>query len=78
MILQESDREYPPAEVAIVEFHRFFPKDHNPNRISIVFALETMDKIRGLLVATYNAYGKVNLLEFMDKVKIKSRQGNAV
>lgn len=75
---QQSDRLYDPSEVAIVEYHRFLPKERHHNRISIVFALETFDELRGLLVATYNAYGKVNLLEFMDKVKIKSKRENPV
>jgi hypothetical protein len=70
----ESERLYHPSEIAIVEYHRFLSKDSYQNRITIVFALETIDKLRGILVASYNAYGKVNLLEFMDKVKIKSKK----
>ena len=75
---KQSNRLYDPSEVAIVEYHRFLPRETHHDRISIVFALETIDQLRGLLVETYNAYGKVNLLEFMDKVKIKSRKENAI
>lgn len=67
-----SGRQYQPEEVAIVEYHRFFPKSPDNSQISIVFALEASDGTRGLLVSSYNAYGKVNLLEFMDRVKIKT------
>lgn len=74
----ESERLYDPSEVAIVEYHRFLSKNDYQNRITIVFALETIDKLRGMLVASYNAYGKVKLLEFMDKVKIKSRKKNVL
>lgn len=63
---------YHPEEVAIVTYYRFFPKDSNRNRISIIFALETNDGYLGLLVSSYNAYEKVDLLEFMDRVKIKA------
>lgn len=73
---RESGRLYEPNEVAIVEYHRFTPKKPETGKTSIVFALETFDQIRGLLVASYQAYGKVHLLEFMDRVKIKSRKRN--
>lgn len=73
----QTNRLYDPGEVAIVEYHRFLPEEKHYDRTSIVFALETIEtNISGLLVSTYNTYGKVNLLEFMDKVKIKSREGN--
>lgn len=71
LILDES-AQYDPEDVAIVAYYRFFPQDKDRNRVSIVFALEAVDGKKGLLVSSYNAYGKVNLLEFMDRVKIKS------
>jgi hypothetical protein len=68
------NRIYQPEDVAIVEYHRFLPESPDISQVAIVFALETIDGLKGLLVAFYNAYGKVNLLEFMDRVKIKSRK----
>lgn len=70
-------RVYQPEDVAIVEYHRFISKNRDFGKVAIVFALETIDGIKGLLVAFYNAYGKVNVLEFMDRVKIKSRSQGA-
>lgn len=67
---------YEPDEMVIVEYHRFLPKGPDRDRVSIIFALETLDGRCGLLVETYHAFGKVRLLEFMDRVKIKSRQSS--
>ncbi|MEZ4995052.1 MAG: hypothetical protein R2824_31825 [Saprospiraceae bacterium] len=74
LIQVNEGRIYRPEDVAIVEYHRFLPEGTDIGKIAIVFALETIDGIKGLLVAFYNAYGKVNLLEFMDRVKIKARK----
>jgi len=73
---QSSGQLYDPAEVTIVEYHRFIPK--NLDCVTIVVALESLDETRGLLITTYNAYEKVKLLEFMDQVRIKSRMSKAV
>lgn len=77
LVQLNGNKVYQPEEVAIIEYHRFLPKDAHPGKVAIVFALETIDGIRGLLVDFYNAYGKINLLEFMDRVKIKSRKQGA-
>lgn len=73
---KRSGRIYNAEAIAIVEYHRFFPKhtqNDDSSKVSIVFALETSDGLRGLLSTSYHLYGKVCLLEFMDSVKIKYR-----
>lgn len=78
LLHMETGKLFDTEDMAIVEYHRFFPRTPHRSEVSIIFALEGMDGSRGLLTASYNAYGKVNLLEFMDRVKIKSRKESTV
>lgn len=76
LVEDKSGKQYEPEEVTIVEYHRFFPKSPDNSCISIIFALEAVDGVKGLLISTYDAYCKVDLLKFMDGVKIKMSTSN--
>lgn len=58
------------SEVEIVEYHRF-RKTEDRGNAAIVFALVTNLGKKGLIATTYNSNKDTELLEFMDKVKIK-------
>lgn len=63
---------YTPEELSIVEYHRY-EGISNPSDMSIVFAVEGNDGCKGTVVSSYGMYADMTLVEFMDKVKIKSR-----
>lgn len=59
-------------ELTISEIHRF-EGDSNPSDMSVVFALKGSDGLKGTVVSSYGAVADIELLEFMDKVKILDR-----
>lgn len=63
---------YKPDDMVIVEFHRF-EGISNPSDMSIVFAVETNDGRKGVVISTYGVYANMKLVEFMDKVNIKKK-----
>jgi hypothetical protein len=62
---------YQPHQLLIVEHHRFEGMS-NPSDMSILFALETEDGRKGTIVSSYGPYADLKLVDFLDKVKIKS------
>ena len=72
----KSKKFYRPADMEIVEYHRF-EGISNPSDMSIVFAIETNDGNKGIVVSTYGMYAEMKMVEFMDKVKIKERSAGA-
>lgn len=68
-----NERLYGPEQVAIVEYHRFTESDAKQST-SIIFAVETEQGQRGLVVAQYaSTYDDIRLLRFMDRARIKSK-----
>lgn len=61
---------YKPEQMSIVEYHRFEGMS-NPSDMSIVFAVESNDGRKGVIISSYGTYANIKLVEFMDKVKIK-------
>ena len=72
----ESGKSYPPKGMEIVEYHRFEGMS-NPGDMSIVFAVETADGSKGIIISSYGMYADMELVEFIDKVKIKERAASA-
>ena len=68
----KSGKHYQPEDMKIVEYHRFEGVS-NPSDMSIVFAIESNDGNKGIIVSSYGMYADMELIEFMDKVKIKER-----
>lgn len=64
----ENERHFEAAELAIVEHHRF-EGSTNPADESIVYAIESSDGIRGVLVDAYGVYADPELSTFMKNVK---------
>jgi hypothetical protein len=63
-------------QLMIVEHHRFEGMS-NPSDMSILLALETEDGRKGTIVSSYGPYADLKLVDFLDKVKIKSEHINA-
>lgn len=64
----DSDKVYSPEEVKIVNFYRF-EGDSDPGDGSILYALETVNGIKGTLSDAYGAYGDSEVIKFMDQVE---------
>lgn len=70
---KESGKQYVPEEMKIVEFHRFEGMT-NPGDMSIIFAVECIDGNMGTVLSSFGVYADLKLAEFMDRVRIKTRE----
>lgn len=68
----ESDRRFAAEELTIVEHYRF-EGITNPADESIVFAIESRDGTRGVLVDAYGVYANPELTTFLKGVEIRER-----
>lgn len=64
---------YTPEDMHILEYHRF-EGDSNPDDMSILFAVICEDGTKGTIVSSYGAKVDIDLLSFMDKVRIFGRE----
>ncbi|QJX46769.1 hypothetical protein HMJ29_07380 [Hymenobacter taeanensis] len=64
----ERDKSYGPNEVTIVDFYRF-EGESDPDDMSILYALETTDGVRGTISSAYGTYGDSDALEFLKQVE---------
>lgn len=72
LINKKSKKRYPPQSVEIVEYHRFQHETIN-QQTALILALECKDKTKGLIISSFKEYADMQLIEFMNKAKIKSR-----
>ena len=63
-----SARGYMPEEVTIVDFYRF-EGESNPDDMSILYAIETTDGVKGTIATAYGTYGDTNVDEFLKTVE---------
>ncbi len=69
----KTNKLYQPQDMTIIEYHRFEGVS-NPDDMSIVFVVECNDGTKGTVISAYGMYADINLLDFMDKVKIKENE----
>lgn len=62
-------RRFRPDELAIVEHHRFEGAS-DPEDMSVVYAIESDDGVRGIVVDAFGAYADPNLAAFLEKIKV--------
>jgi hypothetical protein len=63
-----SDHTYQPEEVTIVDFYRF-EGNTNPDDMSILYAIETADGLKGTISNSYGPYADAFVDEFLKKVE---------
>ncbi len=63
-----TDRIYQPGDVRIVNFYRFEGAS-NPDDMSILYAIEAKDGIKGTLVDAYGAYADTDVNSFILEVE---------
>ncbi len=65
-----TEKIYQPENMKIVEYQRFEGAT-NPSDMSILFAVECDDGVKGTVISSYGTYADMKMVKFMDKVKIK-------
>ena len=65
-----TDRDYTPQEVRVRD-HRRFEGVSDPGDTSVVYAIETVDGVRGTLVDGYNAYADPAIGDFLRDVEVQ-------
>ena len=64
-----SGEKYDADEISITEFHRF-EGDTNYDDMAILYAIDTPDGSKGLVIDAYGTYADQDLGEFMKRAKI--------
>jgi len=67
-----SERTFSPETVRIVDYYRF-EGTSDPDDLSVVYALETRDGTRGLLVDAYGSYADPGVGALLDRMAIDRR-----
>lgn len=65
-----SGRRFQPEELRIVEHHRFEGAS-DPEDMAVVYAIESDDGVRGIVVDAFGAYADPRLAAFLEKVKMR-------
>src|ERR1051325_6107973 len=61
-----------PEEVTIAEYHRF-EGESNPDDMSVIYAIETSNGLKGVLIDAYGTYSDESISEFLKKVRFKEK-----
>ncbi|MBO2008296.1 hypothetical protein [Hymenobacter negativus] len=64
----DSNKSYAPDEVTIVDFYRF-EGESDPDDMSILYAIEANDGVKGTISSAYGVYADSDTLEFLTKVE---------
>ena len=62
-----SGRRFRPGELTIVEHHRFEGAS-DPEDMAVVYAIESEDGARGIVVDAFGAYANPRLADFLEKI----------
>ncbi|UOQ66245.1 hypothetical protein [Hymenobacter volaticus] len=65
---EERSKSYAPNEVVIVDFYRF-EGESDPDDMSILYALETADGVRGTISSAYGVYADTDTDDFLKQVE---------
>ena len=68
LVSLRTDKVYAPADVKIANFFRF-EGPSNPDDMSILYAIETNDGVKGTLVDAYGTYASPEVNEFILEVE---------
>lgn len=66
----KTGKTYQPTNLLIVEHHRFKGSDSSQFQTAI-FAIECNDGTKGIIISTYGTFANMQLIQLMNKVKIK-------
>jgi hypothetical protein len=66
----DSGRTFKAGELTIVEHYRFEGAS-DPDDMSVVYAIESDDGLKGIVADAFGLYANPNLGEFLERVKIR-------
>lgn len=66
----DSGRSFKAEELTIVEHHRF-EGETDPSDMAVVYAIESRDGTRGVVVDAFGVYANPRLGEFLHRVRIR-------
>jgi hypothetical protein len=70
LVATGGDRRFRPEELTIVEHHRFEGAS-DPEDMSVVYAIESDDGVRGIVVDAFGAYADPALAVLLEKMRMK-------
>ena len=68
----DSNKSYSVDEVTIVDFYRF-EGESNPDDMSILYAIEANDGVRGTISSAYGVYADTDTDEFLKQVEDRGK-----
>lgn len=68
LVSLRTEKVYSPSEVNVVNFYRF-EGSSNPDDMSILYAIETNDGVKGTLVDAYGTYASPEVNQFILEVE---------
>jgi hypothetical protein len=71
LLSTDTKHTYTADELQIVEYHRFEGLT-NPADSSVIFAIETNTDEKGTVIMSYSTDADMQLVSFIDKVKVKA------
>lgn len=71
---QQTGRQYPPELIRIIEHHRYEGAS-NPDDMSVVYAIETIDGERGVVVDAFGTYSNPVLGDLLRRVRVDEHAG---
>ena len=72
----DDNKFYTPENITIVEYHRF-EGDSDPNDMAVIYAVQTNDDKKGIIIDAYGTYGSRALGDFLKMTEVKEKaKGN--
>lgn len=68
LCVMNADKTYTPNDVTIVDFYRF-EGESNPDDMSILYAIETNDGVKGTISNSYGTYADAGVDNFLKQVE---------
>lgn len=66
--MSDDTKTYAPEDVTIVDFYRF-EGESNPDDMSILYAIEARDGVKGTISSAFGTYADTDVDEFLKKVE---------
>ena len=73
----KKDKIYGPDEVQVIDFFRFEGQS-DPADNAIMYVIETLDGVKGILIDAYGAYADEHVNKFMTSVEEINKKGTKV
>ena len=75
LIELESKKKYQPNQITILREHRFEGMS-NPSDMSILYVIETNDKLKGIISSSYGASNDTSVGEFFKEIPKENDRSN--